>query len=184
MSRDRTARTRIRQFLASSGPIVDPSGYATGVLKDAIGYTGSSVAFIQLIAAMDRDGEIKREIRGKRTYTIEGVGVPPLPSHGTVAPVTQPAHAGELAQEGRTSTVTAPGQPTIELDYRLLAQALVRELLVATAAARDVAGVAAGDTAADSNRLEAERDEYARRLQIARTQLDELLGQPLGAALE
>jgi hypothetical protein len=171
MSRDRTARTRIRQFLATSGPIVDPSGYATGVLKDAIGYTGSSVAFIQLIAAMDRDGEIEREIRGKRTYKIEGVGVPPTPSLGALAPA---------AQSSATTTVATPGQPTIELDYKLLAQALVRELLAATAAAQEVAGVAAGT---GSDRLEAERDEYARRLEIARHQLDELLGQPIGAVL-
>ncbi len=172
MSRDRTARTRIRQFLASSGPIVDPSGYATGVLKDAIGYSGSSVAFIQLIAAMDRDGEIEREIRGKRTYKIEGIGVPPTPSLGAVAP---------MAEAGTLTAVATPGQPTIELDYKLLAQALVRELLAATAAAQDVAG--AGAAGADGDRVEAERDEYARRLEIARNQLDDLLGQPIDAML-
>jgi hypothetical protein len=170
MSRDRTARTRIRQFLATSGAIVDPSGYATGVLKDAIGYSGSAVAFIQLIAAMDRDGEIEREIRGKRTYRIDGIGVPPTPSVGAVAPVGQATMA----------SVAVPGQPTIELDYKLLAQALVRELLAATAAAREVAAVGVGT---DSDQLEAERDEYALRLEIARNQLDELLGQPIGAVL-
>jgi hypothetical protein len=172
MSRDRTARTRIRQFLATSGPIVDPSGYATGVLKDSIGYTGSSVAFIQLIAAMDRDGEIEREIRGKRTYKIEGIGVPPTPSVGAVAP---------MAQAGTVATVGTPGQPTIELDYKLLAQALVRELLAATAAAKELTGAASASS--DGDRVEAERDEYARRLEIARNQLDELLGQPIGAML-
>jgi hypothetical protein len=171
MSRDRTARTRIRQFLASSGPIVDPSGYATGVLKDAIGYSGSSVAFIQLIAAMDREGEIEREIRGKRTYKIEGVGVPPTPSAGAVAPI---------GASGALASVGTPGQPTIELDYKLLAQALVRELLAATAAAQEVAG--AGISASD-DRVEAERDEYARRLETARNQLDALLSQPIGAML-
>ena len=171
MSRDRTARTRIRQFLAGSGPIVDPSGYATGVLKDAIGYSGSSVAFIQLIAAMDRDGEIEREIRGKRTYKIEGIGVPPTPSVGAVAPM---AHA-------TSATVVTSGQPTIELDYKLLAQALVRELLAATAAAQELGSV--GATSSDGDRVEAERDEYARRLEIARNQLDDLLGQPIGSSL-
>jgi hypothetical protein len=170
MSRDRTARTRIRQFLASSGPIVDPSGYATGVLKDAIGYSGSSVAFIQLIASMDRDGEIERDIRGKRTYRIEGIGVPPTPSVGAVAPMV---HAST------TATVATPGQPTIELDYKLLAQALVRELLAATAAAQELTGAAGAST----DQVEAERDEYARRLEIARNQLDDLLGQPIGATL-
>jgi hypothetical protein len=166
LPRDRTARTRIRQFLAASGPIVDPSGYATSVLKDAIGYSGSSVAFIQLVATMDREGEIAREIRGKRTYRIDGLGVPPMPSAGALAPA-EPA--------GTRATVTAPGQPTIEIDYRLLAQALIRELLVTTAAAQQATGAAASPA---EERLAGERDEYARRLEMARAQLDEHLGQP------
>ncbi|MFJ8600156.1 hypothetical protein ACIREM_15790 [Streptomyces shenzhenensis] len=171
MSRDRTARLRIRQFLATSGPVVDPSGYATGVLKDAVGYSGSSVAFIQLIATMDREGEIAREIRGKRTYKIEGLGVPPTPSAGAAAP-TEPTSA--------TVSAVVPGQPSIEIDYKLLAQALIRELLVTTAAAQE-APVAASSV--DEDRLQAERDEYARRLELARAQLDELLGQPIDVGL-
>ncbi|UGQ11097.1 hypothetical protein LO772_30535 [Yinghuangia sp. ASG 101] len=170
MHRDRTARLRIRQFLAASGPVVDPSGYATGVLKDAIGYSGSSVAFIQLIATMDREGEIAREIRGKRTYKIEGLGVPPTPTADALAPV-EPARA--------TATVAVPGQPTIEIDYTLLAQALIRELLVATVAAKEAPDTAA----AEEDQLKAERDEYARRLKLARAQLDELLGKPISAGL-
>jgi hypothetical protein len=166
MSRDRTARTRIRQFLATSGPIVDPSGYATSVLKDAVGYAGSSVAFIQLIAAMDREGEIQREIVGKRTYRIEGIGVPVTPSHGAALPPAQ-------------AQAAATGQPVVELDYKRLAQALVAELLAATAEARAVTGTVSPGTEA----LAAERDEYARRLEAARNQLDELLGQPIGSIL-
>ena len=173
MSRDRTARARIRQFLATSGPVVDPSGYATGVLKDAIGYSGSSVAFIQLIAAMDREDEIEREIRGKRTYRISGVGAPEGVAT-TVAPTT-----------GRTDSmvtaVSVPGQPTIELDYRKLAQALVHELLVATASAGSVAAASTATGQDESERLSAERDEYARRLEIARQKLDELLAAPVGS---
>ncbi|MFJ3667394.1 hypothetical protein ACIPSE_13150 [Streptomyces sp. NPDC090106] len=173
MVRDRTARLRIRQFLATAGPVVDPSGYATGVLKEAIGYTGSPVAFIQLIATMDREGEITREIRGKRTYRIEGVGVPPVPSAGALAPVESAAAPGG-------TTVTVPGLPPVEIDYKLLAQALIRELLVAGAAEQ---GAPADAATADEDRLKAERDEYARRLELARAQLDELLGQPIGVAL-
>jgi hypothetical protein len=170
MSRDRTARTRIRQYLAASGPIVDPSGYATSLLKDAVGYSGSSVAFIQLIAAMDREGEIEREIVGKRTYKIEGIGVPVTPSPEA------------LTGPGHKTVVAAPGQPVIELDYKLLAQALVAELLSATAEARRTA-VPATAEAPTAGQIEAERDEYARRLEIARNQLDELLGQPIGSAV-
>lgn len=174
MSRDRTARTRIRQFLATAGPVVDPSGYATGVLKDAIGYSGSPVAFIQLVAAMDREGEITRDIRGKRTYRIEGVGVPPVASVGAVTP------AGSVAAP--LATVAVPGQPTIEIDYRKLAKALVRELLTETAAAAQVAGTVTGERV-ESDALAAERAEYARRLEAAREKLDELLGAPMAAAL-
>lgn len=171
MSRDRTARARIRQFLATSGSVVDPSGYATSLLKDAIGYSGSAVAFIQLIAAMDRDNEIEREIRGKRTYRISGVGAPE-----TVVP-SQPG-SGQAA--GVVTTVSAPGQPVIELDYTKLAQALVRELLVATAAAGRVAEVARDDHA-ENARLSAEREDYVRRLERARNQLDALLGESAGS---
>jgi ribonuclease PH len=144
---------------------VDPSGYATGLLKDAIGYTGSPVAFIQLIAAMDRDGELEREIRGKRTYSITGLGAAPMASVMTA----QPAGAA-------VASIPVAGQPTIELDYKKLAQALVTELLAATASANEVAR---GGAAADV--LPAERDEYARRLELARRHLDELLGQPIAA---
>jgi hypothetical protein len=95
MSRDKTARSRIRQYLQTHGAVDDPNGYATSVLKEAIEYDGTPVAFIQLIAAMDRDGEITRTVRGKRTYRITGSEVaastpPPVPAQGsaqTAAPV-------------------------------------------------------------------------------------------------
>jgi hypothetical protein len=170
MSRDRTARTRIRQFLSTSGPVVDPSGYATGVLKDAIGYTGSGVAFIQLIAAMDRDNEITREIRGKRTYRIAGVGVPEM-STANAAP----------SIDSSVTSVSAPVQPTIELDYKKLAQALVQELLAATASAHAASVEEQTEASVDSARAAAERDDYARRLELARQQIDQLLGEPIGA---
>jgi hypothetical protein len=39
-------------------------------LAEAVGYPGSSVAFAQLLSGMERDGLIRREVRGKRTYRI------------------------------------------------------------------------------------------------------------------
>src|ERR1700744_6463184 len=106
--RDRTARSRIRNYLAERGPIVDPSGRATAVLKDAIGYQGSSVAFIQLVTAMDKSAEIEREIRGKRTYRISGQDrrLPAAPAQGrgsavSVASLSAPAASG----------------PQLDLDY-------------------------------------------------------------------
>ena len=62
-ARDRSARSRIREYLIQHGPIEDPSGGATSLLKDAVGYNGNDVAFIQLVTAMDKAAEIHREIR-------------------------------------------------------------------------------------------------------------------------
>lgn len=113
---------------------------------EAVEYQGSSVAFIQLIAAMDRDGEIEREIRGKRTYRITGVGQPSV----------APQHGGP-----------AVGTPVAAIDYDLLAKAVVREL---------ASQLATASVSIDQARLIGERNDYARQLQQAREQLDALLG--------
>jgi hypothetical protein len=160
--RDRTARSRVRNYLAEHGPIVDPSGRATAVLKDAIGYEGSPVAFIQLVTAMDKSREIERNIRGKRTYQISGLG------DGGPATASSPVRIA-------AATVTHPGTSLeIEVDYDELARALLRE----TWRLAEVAGtrtVPAGKDGAEISELQAvrqerdqliaERDEYARRLQ-------------------
>lgn len=121
MVRDRTARMRVRQYLASSGPILDPSGLATAVLKQRIGYKGSSVAFIQLIAAMERDEEIVREIRGKRTYRIEAA--PRTDAHPDPEP-------DEIQEPPPAQAAKAPAN-TPQLDYDTLAKAIVTEFWAA-----------------------------------------------------
>jgi hypothetical protein len=50
--------------------ITDGTGMASTRLAEAVGYPGSSVAFAQLLSGMERDGLIRREVRGKRTYRI------------------------------------------------------------------------------------------------------------------
>lgn len=155
MSRDRTARTRIRQYLANNGPLVEQSGYATGALKDAIAYTGTSVAFIQLIAAMERDGEIVRDIRGKRTYKISAT----------------PSTIEEYADSGVDDNTSVGG---VEIDYNKLARAIVREFwLAATTSAPPVA-----EPVAES------REDYARRLDTARAQIGEPLSEAAQVAGE
>jgi hypothetical protein len=160
----------------SSGPLEDPSGHATGVLKDAINYQGSSVAFIQMIAAMDRDGEIEREIRGKRTYRIAAAARVAAEARAALpaawAAGAQPAAAG-----------TANGAVPVAIDYDRLAQAIVGELLRvlattvgAKAAPEPAADAAAESISAEQERLIAERNEYALKLESARQKLDELLG--------
>ncbi|MCU1483021.1 MAG: hypothetical protein JWQ19_3807 [Subtercola sp.] len=155
MTRDRTARTRIRQVLASTGPIVDPSGYATGALKDLIGYEGSPVAFIQLIAAMERDGEIVRDIRGKRTYGITA-------SASTIE--------SQLAQTPTpVRIVRAEEVEGIPIDYDLLARSIVRELLSVFATRQT--------QTASVEFAERQQSDYTRRLDEAREKLDALLGE-------
>lgn len=80
MPKDLTARSRITSYLSSHGPIEDEHGRATALLKDAVGYTGSSLGFVQLISSMEKSGSVSREVRGKRTYKIAGTG--PVASPG------------------------------------------------------------------------------------------------------
>jgi hypothetical protein len=162
--RDRTARSRIREYLAEHGPILDPSGRATAVLKDAVGYEGSPVAFIQLVTAMDKSSEIEREIRGKRTYRISGLG------SGTSAGTSPRAHAA-AAQPGSSSLSARTGAGThLDVDYDELARALLRETwrLAELAGAQATSEEDAREleiARAERDQLIAERDEYARRLQ-------------------
>ena len=152
MPRDRTARNRIRRHLASHGPLSDGQGLATKRLKQAVGYDGSAVAFIQLIAAMERDGELVRDIRGKRTYRI-AVGEDQVVHSAAPDPAVLETPAGSLG-----------------VDYDVLARSLLRELTgTRTAGVLDA-------TRAENQRIAQERDEYARRLELARTMLDELRG--------
>lgn len=66
-------RDRVMSHLTAEGEVTDQAGMASAVLAQAVGYPGSSVAFAQLLAAMERSGLIEREIRGKRTYRIAAV---------------------------------------------------------------------------------------------------------------
>lgn len=88
MSRSHT-RQQVAQYLAQHGPLEDPTGRATAKLREALGYEGSEASFTQLIANMDRAGQLAREIKGKRTYRIVPgkhvqVGIDKEPASGTV----------------------------------------------------------------------------------------------------
>jgi hypothetical protein len=104
-------RNRVLSHLAAAGEITDPGGMASAALARAVGYPGSSVAFAQLLSAMERSGLIERDIRGKRTYRIAA-------APGPAAPPDDDRRAAVAAAGGRK-----------DLDYdelarRLLAQAL------------------------------------------------------------
>jgi hypothetical protein len=63
-------RDRVMSYLRAVGEVRDPEGLASTALAEAVGYPGSSVAFAQLLSAMERSGLIEREVRGRRTYWI------------------------------------------------------------------------------------------------------------------
>lgn len=158
MTRDHTARTRICQLLVSSGPVVDPSGYATAKLKESVDYEGSSVAFIQLIAAMDRAGELTRDIRGKRTYAIAATAA------------TLEAVESHAPSRSRPPMATLPDYPGISFDHEAFASALVREIVE----------VMPSILGGHDFELIDERD-YASRLDTARARVTELLAEVGGA---
>jgi hypothetical protein len=102
MASHRDSRQKISQYLAEHGPLDDASGKATSRLRDSVNYEGTATGFTQLLAAMERSGEIKRSTRGKRTYRIE-------------------AGSGE-----RTPVANAPGEAVpFEQDYDQIAAALL-----------------------------------------------------------
>jgi hypothetical protein len=107
---------------------------------------------------MERDGEIERDIRGKRTYRISPVPRDTASSSQEVEPDTRPA--------------SAPPAPA-DIDYQLLARAIVLEMVADTTGAQ---------LAVDAEQLAAERDDYIRRLQDARSRIDELLDESVEAA--
>jgi hypothetical protein len=102
MASHRDSRQKISRYLIEHGPLVDTSGKATSKLRDAVNYEGTATGFTQLLAAMERSGEIKRSTKGKRTYSIETA-------------------AGEAA-----SAVGEPGEAVpFEQDYDQIAAALL-----------------------------------------------------------
>ena len=71
MASHRDSRQKVMQYLVEHGPLDDTTGKATSRLRDAIGYEGTATGFTQLLAAMERSGEISRSTKGKRTYRIQ-----------------------------------------------------------------------------------------------------------------
>ena len=63
-------RDRVMSYLRAVGEVSDQGGLASTALAEAVGYQGSSLAFAQLLSAMERSGLIEREVRGRRTYRI------------------------------------------------------------------------------------------------------------------
>jgi uncharacterized protein YicC (UPF0701 family) len=88
MSQSHT-RQQVVQHLTQHGPIEDPAGRATAKLRQALDYQGSEASFTQLIANMDRAGQLSREVKGKRTYRIVPVDSSPSDVHNKPARMQQ-----------------------------------------------------------------------------------------------
>jgi hypothetical protein len=121
-------------------------GMASTKLAAAVGYPGSSVAFAQLLSGMERDGLIKREVRGKRTYHITlspdaTVTRPAAPRRAAAADGSAdagwPAHAGgdRMAENAASGQGAGPAddggtpQPSAGFDYDELARRLLIQVV-------------------------------------------------------
>ena len=163
MPKDLTARNRIAAYLSNNGPIDDPEGRATALLKDAVGYSGTSLGFVQLISSMEKAGHISRDVRGKRTYRIASLSAPgsvPVPSAGyhpvaaqaenggshVAIDLRSDAHAPDAAVSHTPRGETAPAGDRVgedpragEIDYDRLAAALLVQVTRTVTARTDPA---------------------------------------------
>jgi hypothetical protein len=98
---DSNARRRALERLVTRGEIFDAGGRAASILRTDIGYLATSAGFAQLLASMERAGEIRREIRGKRTYRI---------SLGPSADLAAAASPNEIEGSGVDSDASEDGR--------------------------------------------------------------------------
>ncbi len=87
-------RQQVTRYLAQHGPLEDRTGRATAKLREALSYEGSEASFTQLIANMDRAGQLTRQVKGKRTYRIEAI------EHGSHEEADQAAVADSVDPDG------------------------------------------------------------------------------------
>ena len=187
MPKDLTARSRIAAYLSTNGPIEDEQGRATAVLKDAVGYTGTSLGFVQLISSMEKSGLLLREVRGKRTYRISPTEeLAGAAAHGSGVP------GASRAQESLNATLAPVAEAAArvrrddgEIDYDELAATVLTQAARALATRNDPAQPTASvrrrlDQLAVRNaelerevaRARAERDAVAAERDELRTQLE------------
>jgi len=102
-------RDRVMSYLRATGEVSDQGGLASTALAEAVGYPGSSLAFAQLLSAMERSGLIEREVRGRRTYRITLA-----PAAAGPARDREPGASGRPADQAEPADLTrsaAPGVP-------------------------------------------------------------------------
>ncbi len=110
-------RDRIIAHLGLVAEVADGTGMASTRLAEAVGYPGSSVAFAQLLSGMERDGLIRREVRGKRTYRIALSG--PAPARRGAEPPVRGEAGGLPAYPGAVDYDELADRVIIRLVRRL-----------------------------------------------------------------
>jgi hypothetical protein len=115
--RDTTVRQRVIEYLANHGPIEDKGGRATSRLKEAVNYAGGDAGFIRIVSLMAESGEVRREVRGKRTYRISVSD-----EVAAATPRRSPASVSVVAGDGEGAPL---GADSGDLDYDELARALL-----------------------------------------------------------
>jgi hypothetical protein len=157
-------RQQVIDYLTSKGPVSDRSGRATALLKEAVGYTHGDAGFSQLISAMEKAGQITREVRGKRTYRIE------VTSEGATAAKIAPTVG--LTTATATTLAANPVGPTLtggDVDYDELAVALLAHTARVLAASQEPAETA-GWARRRIEQLEARVDELQRDVARAKAE--------------
>jgi hypothetical protein len=136
-------RQQILNYLKVHGAIVDPKGLAARQLGQAIQSSSTSSGLAQLLAAMERAGQIHREIRGKRTYLIALGRAPARSGEATSGLRSSSTARPEASAAGLLNAVTSKGallasatdnamMPVdlmdADIDYDELALALLRRV--------------------------------------------------------
>jgi hypothetical protein len=136
-------RRQVMAYLAANGEIFDERGLAARRLGEGIGSESTAAGLAQLLAAMEKAGQIRREIRGKRTYRIalgpnadaalvaasggQGPSTAAAPSPAAQGPATVPT--GSIpAVAAAAASVASMIPPNAEVDYDELALALLRRV--------------------------------------------------------
>jgi hypothetical protein len=119
-------REHIIAYLTEVKELYDANGMASTRLAAAVGYPGSSVAFAQLLSAMERSGLIEREVRGKRTYRISLGAAQALGTGRAFRAAMPPGIGGAGRVPEAAAGLVGAGFDYDELARRLLVQVVRR----------------------------------------------------------
>lgn len=167
-------RAQILTFLATKGPIVDPSGHANRKLRDSLGFDGSTGAFTQMLAAMDQAGLVQRTIKGRRTYSIQ---LGPAAQNFADAEPREAAPPQAAPPQAVPGTAVERAEPqSKQFDYDEMAAAVLRSLgrlLTAAPAATQVIPERSVTPSASQRRIvNLERTVTALEKDLARTRAE------------